>query len=562
MTARILIVLILLGASTIGSSAQAPAAGALSLVADLERLAALIKTPGNVRNDIQGKLADLRLLLEQMPTCPVQQPCPTCPPPVVCPDPPPPPPAEVCGDGIDNDQDGQVDEGCTPTPPPPSEGVSVTTSAQLVTALRTGGTILLAQGTYTGNFVLSAPTTLVGASGLTGRATPADVASWQLVAADKFSPVLQVKAAGSKSTVRGVTLTGVAPDRTVVLLGNQDTTTDLATLPSNVTLDQVAVLGLNGLAHRGIEMHGMSLSLTRSHVAGIVERFRQNQGVWIAYGPGPYLIEDNYIEATGENILVGGDDPKVADTIPSDIVIRGNYLIKLQEWRTTAQNSVVNNLELKNAQRVLIERNTLDGSWVDVQTGNALTLTPRNQYGKAPWSTVRDVVVRLNTIKNYDGYAVQTLGTDNNFPSGRLTNLTFEGNLFLGAAGITNSGGYDGELIVKNNTMPAITKAVMTFNGATPPVGAGSPGRPNFTFTRNVIKSGSFSINSQAGGGQGTPTINSYTTPVLTSGNVIEENLGWGRWPSGNTLLPVGGLAPLLDAAYKYIGTAQAGAGW
>lgn len=31
--------------------------------------------------------------------------------------PPPPPPVEVCGDGIDNDNDGQIDEGCAPPPP-------------------------------------------------------------------------------------------------------------------------------------------------------------------------------------------------------------------------------------------------------------------------------------------------------------------------------------------------------------------------------------------------------------------------------------------------------------
>lgn len=34
--------------------------------------------------------------------------------------PPPPPPSEVCGDGIDNDKDGQIDEGCPPPPPPPT----------------------------------------------------------------------------------------------------------------------------------------------------------------------------------------------------------------------------------------------------------------------------------------------------------------------------------------------------------------------------------------------------------------------------------------------------------
>jgi|GEM_PF-6752916 len=40
----------------------------------------------------------------------------------VTPDPPPPPPpVEVCGDNVDNDGDGQADEGCAPPPPPPVE---------------------------------------------------------------------------------------------------------------------------------------------------------------------------------------------------------------------------------------------------------------------------------------------------------------------------------------------------------------------------------------------------------------------------------------------------------
>ena len=31
---------------------------------------------------------------------------------------PPPPPPEICGDGVDNDRDGQIDEGCSPTTQP------------------------------------------------------------------------------------------------------------------------------------------------------------------------------------------------------------------------------------------------------------------------------------------------------------------------------------------------------------------------------------------------------------------------------------------------------------
>lgn len=40
---------------------------------------------------------------------------------VVIATPPPPPPKEVCGDGIDNDGDGLVDEGCPIKPPEPSD---------------------------------------------------------------------------------------------------------------------------------------------------------------------------------------------------------------------------------------------------------------------------------------------------------------------------------------------------------------------------------------------------------------------------------------------------------
>jgi hypothetical protein len=42
----------------------------------------------------------------------VDEGCPQSPPP------PPPPPTEVCGDGLDNDGDGQIDEGCAPPPAP------------------------------------------------------------------------------------------------------------------------------------------------------------------------------------------------------------------------------------------------------------------------------------------------------------------------------------------------------------------------------------------------------------------------------------------------------------
>lgn len=65
------------------------------------------------------------------------------------PPPPPPPPAEVCGDGIDNDQDGQVDEGCPVVPPPPPPPTRVIYPAQ-VTDLEVLGQVRDGKPTGTG----------------------------------------------------------------------------------------------------------------------------------------------------------------------------------------------------------------------------------------------------------------------------------------------------------------------------------------------------------------------------------------------------------------------------
>lgn len=48
--------------------------------------------------------------------------------------PPPPPPTEVCGDGLDNDGDGLIDEGCAPPPPTIVTPSSITASTLTPTA--------------------------------------------------------------------------------------------------------------------------------------------------------------------------------------------------------------------------------------------------------------------------------------------------------------------------------------------------------------------------------------------------------------------------------------------
>jgi hypothetical protein len=125
-----------------------------------------------------------------------------------------------------------------------------------------------------------------------------------------------------------------------------------------------------------------------------------------------YQIENNFLEASGEGLLFGGGP---ATFTPSDIVIRHNHFFKPWTWKTGTSGFVggasgnpfvvKNHLELKNAQRVLIENNLMENVWGGFgQTGYAILLTPLNQ--RTPTGNVcsvcevADVTVRYTHISH------------------------------------------------------------------------------------------------------------------------------------------------------------------
>jgi hypothetical protein len=123
---------------------------------------------------------------------------------------------------------------------------------------------------------------------------------------------------------------------------------------------------------------------------------------------GPYKIVNNFLEASGENILFGGGPATIT---PADIEIRRNRFFKPLIWKpgqpgfvggTSGKPFIVKNLfELKNAQRLLFEGNILDNSWGGVgQMGFALVLTPRNQNSKCPSCRLTDITLRNSRIRH------------------------------------------------------------------------------------------------------------------------------------------------------------------
>ena len=121
---------------------------------------------------------------------------------------------------------------------------------------------------------------------------------------------------------------------------------------------------------------------------------------------GPYKIVDNFLEAAGENIMLGGAE---STHVPADIEIGRNHMFKPLTWMpghsgfvggTNGKPFIVKNLfEMKNGQRVLLDSNVMENTWGGfTQVGFGVLLTPRNQSGLCSICQVTDVTIRYNYI--------------------------------------------------------------------------------------------------------------------------------------------------------------------
>jgi hypothetical protein len=123
---------------------------------------------------------------------------------------------------------------------------------------------------------------------------------------------------------------------------------------------------------------------------------------------GPYKIVNNFLEASGENIIFGGGP---GTTTPTDIEIRRNHFFKPMIWmegqtgfvggKSGKPFIVKNHFELKNAQRVLFEDNLLENVWGGFsQAGFSILLSPKNQNNQCPACRVSDVTIRNIKVRN------------------------------------------------------------------------------------------------------------------------------------------------------------------
>ncbi|HUR91228.1 MAG TPA: hypothetical protein VMY38_00995, partial [Gemmatimonadaceae bacterium] len=360
-------------------------------------------------------------------------------------------------------------------------------------AARPGDVVELASGaTFTGNFTLPnknttstswiviRPANFAALPGQGSRMTPALAAQLglpRLLSPNSASAIITAAGAHHYRLV-GLEVSSV-PSQTLTYAaisldgGVTQPQTTLAQVPHDLVLDRLYVHGLSTLTlRRCVALNSASTAIIDSWLSECHEKGADSQAIAGWNGPGPFKIVNNYLEGAGENVMFGGSDPGVPNLTPSDIEIRRNHFFKPLTWKGLW--TVKNLLELKHAQRVLIEGNVMENSWTDGQTGAAVVLKSVNQNGACTWCVTQDVTVRWNLIRNM-GTGFNVAGApDNAFACIPARRIAIMDNVISNI----NTGPYDGDgrgfatygtasqLLISHNTMMSPTNAAFVFGPA------------------------------------------------------------------------------------------------
>jgi hypothetical protein len=413
---------------------------------------------------------------------------------------------------------------------------------------RPGDIVLLQPGaTYTGNFVLPAkdgtrPILVRTASDdsrlqdSTERIGPHHASLLPKLVSSNAQPVLRTAPGASHWRIVAVEFAGNGVAGDIITLGDGSSAqNNRDALPEDIVLDRVLVRGDPERGQkRGIALNSGATTIRNSYIADIKVVGQETQAIAGWNGSGPYLIENNFLEAAGVNLLFGGADPAIPDLVPADITIRRNHLTKNVGWRN-ARWTVKNLLELKNARRVLIEGNLIENCWSAAQPGYAVLFTVRNSGGRAPWATIENVMFRNNHVRHAGG-AINILGFDNTAPSQTARGITIQNNLFEdinhrtwgGNGFFLQIGNGPINVTVDHNTIMH-TGNVITAYGGTRSAPRAIPG---FRFTNNLAAHNAYGIFGN-GIGVGMKAIETFFPDGVIRSNVLAGGQS-SRYPGGN----------------------------
>jgi len=325
----------------------------------------------------------------------------------------------------------------------------------------------------------------------------------------------------------------------------------LAQVPHDFTLDHLYVHGDPAAGQRrGVALNAAAVTIRNCYISDIKTVGEEAQAIGGWNGPGPFVIENNYLEAAGEVFMLGGADPAIPNLVPDDVVVRFNHMTRPMAWKDERWQ-IKNILELKNARRVTVEYNLLENNWLQAQTGYAILFTPRNQDGKCPWCVVESVTFAHNVVRNTSA-GLNISGYDSDNPSQQANAIRIEDNLFTA---ITTRLGGNGWAILIGDAPRDVTfdHNTFDFDGTTLMYAYGGSGKeprpiPGFRFTNNAGRHGEYGING-SGASPGRMTMEMFFPDAKMSGNVLKDDLDMSATKGAGADVPR--LLAIADAVSK-----------
>jgi len=423
-----------------------------------------------------------------------------------------------------------------------------------IDAAKPGDTIVLQAGaTFTGPYRLRAKggTTYITIQSAPNGALPP---SGTRITAAASSMLAKIKSSTAGSAVRtdaGATYwrlqlleflpgSSTSSANLVEFGGGGTSQSTLSAVPQHLEMDRCYLHGDPSYGQRrGLALNSGEARVVNSYFADFKGVLQDTQAIAGWNGPGPFLIENNYLEAAGENVMFGGTDPSIPYLVPSGITLRRNLISKPLKWMSESW-TVKNIIELKNAENVLIEGNTIEHNWSAGQQGYSIVLTPRNQSNTAPWSVVKNVTIQNNVIRDLAA-VFDILGYDDIYSSQQTQDVLIRNNLIYGvstAYGIPNHaspgrlaiiGAGPKNITFDHNTADNNGSSTIFIYGGTTPTGVQILG---FELTNNLLRSNAYAVYGDKYG-EGNVAFSHYTPSAIVLHNTF-ANESAKYYPVGN----------------------------
>ena len=423
--------------------------------------------------------------------------------------------------------------------------IPVRTSAELSAALasaRGGDEIVLADRViFDGNFRLprraDGGTVIIRSETVAPvgrRVTPATAAGFAKIRTPNADPALITDAGASGYFITSVefSVAPVAPfTYNIITLGHSERS--LADQPSRIVLDRVYIHSIDGMrVQRCVGLQGRYQAVVNSWLSACHSRGEDAQAIGGWLGAGPFHIENNHLEGSGQVVMFGGGDPLVVGTVPSDIIVRRNHMMKPLSWAGVW--SIKNLFQLKSGRRLVFENNVLENNWIESQVGWAIMMWSGNQNGGSPTSAVQDILIQNNIIRNSTG-GINIAGSyPGTAPEAILARVAIRNNLFQNV-GTDPINGATGRFMQLTQEAGDVSVVGNTFSGSRTTGAAiffdGTPVR-RFDMRQNLFHATEYGFFG-SGVGEGNPAISRYAPDAVVTSNTFVGRSG-GSYPAGN----------------------------